>query len=827
MDQKSVVYEFANQFVKHTNQNIFLTGKAGTGKTTFLHHLKEHTSKQMAVVAPTGVAAINAGGTTIHSFFQLPFTPFIPTVEGKKDLISKLKMQHHRRKVIRELELLVIDEISMVRADVLDAMDTVLRSIRYRNNEPFGGVQMIFIGDMYQLSPVAQNDEWQILSKYYQGIYFFHSHVIQQQDPVYIEFDKIFRQSDMSFINLLNEVRNNSLTPEGLAMLQSRFNPAFVPPKDDTYIILTTHNYKADKINAEELESIKTKSRIFPAQIKGDFPEKSYPMEENLELKQGAKVMFVKNDTENPRRYYNGKIGKIISFDEDSITVKCPGDDFEIEVHPVMWENLRYTTNPSTLQVEEEMLGTFTQFPLRLAWAITIHKSQGLTFEKAVIDAGAAFASGQVYVALSRCRSLEGIVLLSTINQYSIQNDEQIVRFSAQTKSVEQLSKQLDFSKRNYHDTLLLSIFDFKPMAGAAKRWFNSTKEVESSFDKETLPFVQNINEQIAELLKIATRFQSQLNQICKSLTPDVDLLQSRLKASAAYFTEKLANLTESLKASPAATDNRQNSKDYDESLVDIFTQAEQKKHLINGIQDDFSIDKYFELKNSFVMPLFSMTSYTKSKNKQKISSRHHQLMYELFQLRNELSDSLNMPIFLIAGTKTITEMADYLPQNEKEILLINGFGKVKYDKFGEIFLDKIRSYCRTNNLSSEMNKLFSEKDFEKRSKRKEKKENKPKKETITITLEYYLDGKSIAEIADIRDLTEGTITGHISKLVGMGILRIDRFISATKRETVNKILDKGNFTGSIYDVLSEVLNQQETTIMLGWIRGGKKEGKI
>ncbi|HBX21092.1 MAG TPA: aldolase, partial [Porphyromonadaceae bacterium] len=298
MDNNQIAFDFA----LHTNRNLFITGKAGTGKTTFLHRLKEASGKQMAVVAPTGVAAINAGGTTIHSFFQLPLSPFFPTPEGKKDLIAKARMRSQRRRILQELELLVIDEISMVRADLLDAIDHTLRYYRYRPNEPFGGVQVIFIGDMFQLSPVVKDDEWELLSQFYPSPYFFHSLVIAQRPPVYIEFEKIYRQTNADFIRILNEVRNDSLCAESLQALERRYDPSFVPPEEDNYITLTTHNYKADLINSEELAKIKGKTYVFDAEIEGAYPEKSFPTEQRLELKIGAKVMFLKNDTEMPRR---------------------------------------------------------------------------------------------------------------------------------------------------------------------------------------------------------------------------------------------------------------------------------------------------------------------------------------------------------------------------------------------------------------------------------------------------------------------------------------------------------------------------------------------
>ncbi|MDD2314502.1 MAG: DEAD/DEAH box helicase, partial [Proteiniphilum sp.] len=509
-------YECAKEFATHTNRSLFITGKAGTGKTTFLRQFRAETTKQLAVVAPTGVAAVNAGGTTIHSFFQLPFTPFTPTPAGREALIARMKMSSARRTVIRELEVLVIDEISMVRADVLDAIDTVLRHVRHRRADPFGGVQMIFIGDLYQLSPVAKTDEWQILSAYYQGIYFFHSRVMQEAPPVYVEFDKIFRQSDNVFIRVLNEVRNDALSPEGFSLLQSRYEPHFNPSPEENYITLTTHNLSADNINNTELEKITTKAHLFKAVVKGEFPENAFPVEQQLELKEGAKVMFLRNDNETPRRFFNGKIGTVTSISDKEVTVHCQDDADEITVPLVTWENIRYTTNPENQTVEEEIIGTFEQLPLRLAWAITIHKSQGLTFDKAIIDAGKAFSPGQVYVALSRCRSLHNLVLKSPINRYSIGLDEQVVRFSSAKPEEEQVAAELLSAKEQFRTILLLQLYDFDPLHQMARSWYFATKGNESSFSEGTVSFVGEIYKELTDLEQVAAKFRMQLKQIVR-----------------------------------------------------------------------------------------------------------------------------------------------------------------------------------------------------------------------------------------------------------------------------------------------------------------------
>ena len=815
MPQLTDIQEFARQFAQYTNRNIFLTGKAGTGKTTFLRSLPEVTGKQMAVIAPTGVAAINAGGTTIHSFFQLPLTPFIPTEQGKKDLIGKLKMQANRRNVLRELELLVIDEVSMVRADVMDAIDTILRHVRYRHSEPFGGVQVIFIGDLYQLSPVAKQDEWQILSRFYSGIYFFYSQVVTQNPPVYIEFEKIFRQQDMNFIRILNEVRNNCLSDQSFALLQSRYNALFTPPKNDTYIILTTHNYKADQINSQELAELKGKTYTFKAKIRGDFPEKSYPIEENLELKKGAKVMFVKNDTEVPRRFFNGKIGEVIDIKEDVILVKCPEDEEEIEVSPMEWHNILYKTNETNLQVNEEILGIFTQFPLRLAWAITIHKSQGLTFDKAVIDAGAAFAAGQVYVALSRCRSLEGIVLQSQINKFSLENDERIVQFSNRTNSVEDLKSQLNDSKKSFHNTLLLGIFDFKSLLNHARRWQKDIKEVENSFDSETPAFIQSVVKQISEIEEVALKFQGQL----QGLFDKEEQLKERLQAASVYFFDKLETLTETLRQSPAITDSRENAKVYDEGLDDIFTLSEQKKHSVKGIEKGFNVDDFFIRKNNFHLLFFNKTSYSKNAVvKQKLTSKHPELMNRLFQIRNAICDETGQPVYVVANSQTIQEMSNYLPQNEKDMLRIHGIGQVKFEKYGERFLECIRNYCAEKQLASAMHELF---DIARPQ--KERKEKPPKGESGRITLQSYLDGKSIAEIAQERGLAESTIVGHLAKMVETGTLEISRFVTEDELKTAQEILDNLDPERTVYEQLSAVLTPQKTSFITAWIRGGKR----
>ena len=809
MEQTTLAFDFA----QHTNRSLFLTGKAGTGKTTFLHNLKSSTNKQIAVVAPTGIAAINAGGTTIHSFFQLPFTPFIPTPEGRKDLIGKIKMQEQRRHVLRELEVLVIDEISMVRADLLDAVDCLLRHFRYRSNEPFGGVQMIFIGDMFQLSPVTTDAEWNILSKYYASPYFFNSQVVQQQPPVYIEFEKIYRQTNDDFIRVLNEIRNDCLSAESLRLLEQRYNPQFTPRAHDGYITLTTHNYKADRINAEELAKIKGKTYSFEATIKGEYPEKSYPTEKILELKIGAKVMFLKNDTEQPRRFYNGKIGVVEKIEEEAIIIKSLDDGELLELHQAIWENIRYSANSTTKQIEQNNLGSFTQYPLRLAWAITIHKSQGLTFDKAVIDAEEAFAAGQVYVALSRCRSLEGLVLLSKINPSTIHSSSQIVEHERNKVPREMLEAELESSRCSYRDYLLQSLFDFNSIAGQAKRLLSEVKKVTTSFNEDTVPYLQDILQQLENIEETATKFRQQLKAISASNPVDENFLQNRLSAAATFFKDRIDSLLGTLRLSPASTDSREKAKEYNESIQIIFSDLALKKHTLNGLAKEASINHFFELRNSFVQPFFSINAYAKTTTaREKLT--YPELYSLLVNLRNKLCAPQDLPIYLVAGSKTLFEMSEYLPQTEKELLEINGFGPAKMEKYGQSFLNIIHDYCRKYDLSSHMEQKES------KQKKKESKERKPKGETYRITLEMYKLGNSIEKIAKERSLVASTISSHLARYVQSGEIPITDFVSLELCAKAEKILENMEENGSKFHTLMEHFSNIETTMILAWIKG-------
>ncbi len=472
-DNSNIQFRLAAELVNYTGQHIFLTGKAGSGKTTFLRFIKNTITKNCAVVAPTGVAAINAGGVTMHSFFQLPFEVFIPVnapfsgnlnVTYKHNLFSKVQLNKQKREVMEELELLIIDEVSMLRCDKLDCIDTILRGVR-KKNIPFGGVQILFIGDMYQLPPVAPDNEWLILKEHYDSPFFFDAHVFKTTPVVYVELKKIYRQKEQQFIDLLNNVRNNTMSEVDFELLQTRYEPGFRPPADENYITIASHNYKADKINTEELEKLTTPAVTFKGIIEGEFSDKSLPADMQLVVKEGAQIMFIKNDTGEERKYYNGKIAVIKSIHKDTITVTMRDEGVDFELKKETWQNIRYQFNKDKNAIVEDIIGKYTQYPIRLAWAITIHKSQGLTFNKVVIDAGQSFAAGQVYVALSRCTTLDGMVLLSRIFSTAIGTDPRIIAFAEKEMQEDRLEHIISTEKVRYQQKKLFDAFNWdKPV---------------------------------------------------------------------------------------------------------------------------------------------------------------------------------------------------------------------------------------------------------------------------------------------------------------------------------------------------------------------------
>lgn len=588
--------ELAWEYAEHTGVSIFLTGKAGTGKTTFLRTLRQHSAKTMVVVAPTGVAAINAGGVTIHSFFQLPLSPYVPG----SDYRDKFNFSKEKLRIIRALDLLVIDEISMVRSDLLDAIDNALRKYR-RKPQPFGGVQLLMIGDLQQLAPVVTPQDEAMLRDYYPTPYFFGSNALAQTPYVTIELTKVYRQQNSEFINLLNNVRANRLEQADRALLTSRLNPSFHPAPDSGFIRLTTHNHLADSYNFEELERIRRPRFNYVAQVKGTFPDYSFPTAQRLELKVGAQVMFVKNDPTPEKRFYNGKIGHVVYADPGCVRVMCAGENEPIDVTPQVWENARYTVNDLTNKIETEVQGTFTQIPLRLAWAITIHKSQGLTFDKVIIDAGASFAPGQIYVALSRCKTLEGIVLATDIGGTLIGSDPQVDAYITRQDAEAAMSNQrLPMIKREYFRQLLLDLFQFGELVMLQESLTRQlTQTFRNAFPTETAN-QQKIGIDLREkVVEVADIWISRLSNMSYEQLKSKEVM-TRVGNSAVYFHKELERIfSDTLRdAAKVRTDNKKASQRIKETVADLRQKLDMHLQLLSRIaQDGFSMPTYLRLK--------------------------------------------------------------------------------------------------------------------------------------------------------------------------------------------------------------------------------------
>lgn len=553
--------ELAAKFINLTSRHIFLTGKAGTGKTTFLRNLVSLTHKKTVIVAPTGIAAINAAGVTIHSLFQLPFGTFLPKVVADqqmgtyqhyhtpKSIIKHLNMNATKRRILLDLELLIIDEVSMLRADLLDAIDMVLRYIR-KNNAGFGGVQVLFIGDLHQLPPVVKNTEWELLASFYKSAFFFDALVLEKDPPIYIELEKIYRQADQVFIQLLNNLRNNEVNANDVALLKSYYRQNYQPDLKDNYITLTTHNSKADTLNRNSLNKLEGKSHFYKAIIEDDFSESAFPAERQLELKVGAQVMFIKNDPTGEQRFFNGKIAIITKLGDDSVEVKFEDSPLKLSIEKYTWKNVRYTVNKTTNEIEEEIAGTFTQFPLKLAWAITVHKSQGLTFDKAIIDIGDAFAPGQVYVALSRLRSLDGLVLTSLISDRGIRQDQNVAFFARKKQQQEDLAVQIKRESFAFLRFSLLQAFDLRTLDNYVfEHVFGYTKDEKRSAKQTHLSWAVKLQQELIALKAHADKFLKQLERLCAGAIGDegFEQLLTRTEAAENYFTPQLAQMSDSI----------------------------------------------------------------------------------------------------------------------------------------------------------------------------------------------------------------------------------------------------------------------------------------
>jgi ATP-dependent exoDNAse (exonuclease V) alpha subunit len=719
--------EFVEKFINQTNRSLFLTGKAGTGKTTLLKKIISTTYKNTAVVAPTGIAALNAGGTTIHSFFQLPFATFIPEfdfkpydtafrIESKSTLSRHFNWNKNRRNIFRNLELLIVDEVSMLRADLLDAMDWTLRSIR-QTNEPYGGIQVMFIGDLHQLPPVMKQEEWNVLRDYYAGIYFFQARVFQEELPLYIELTKIYRQNELKFIQLLEHLRKNSLNQEDLDTLNNHVKMDF-DGRAENYITLTTHNQKADTMNQLALEEIVEVPYVYEASVSGEFSENMYPIESKLTLKVGAQVMFVKNDLSFEKLYYNGKIGVVCQLNADAIWVDFKEENKRIKVDKYEWRNIKYVLNEKTGELVEEVLGTFLHYPLRLAWAITVHKSQGLTFDKAIIDVTDVFAPGQAYVALSRLRTLEGLVLKSPFKSSNIQIDEQVVKF-AQVNQVptEQLTVQFQAAMQNYLYTHVIECFDWNTLYLKWSAHEKTYAMVGSKSEKhKNKNWIVTQNQVIQALSIPAKKFINQLAQAKEKRQFDIAWLFDRAEAAINYFLPQLDGVLTSNLRQISILSKTKKTKNYADELMEL---------------DELLTESVLQLK----------------KLRNLIETIRHGKSWDKSSIYNE--EIKNYKIAKIAHVQHLLRQT-------------NGF--IEEMEFSDSEVIPIRK------SKSEQNKGLT---------------------TFEKTLALINEGKKTRDIANIREISEQTVVDHIAQLIAMEQLNLDQIISSDRIDELSFLADE------------------------------------
>ncbi len=706
----------ASRFVNSTARHVFLTGKAGTGKTTFLKKIVAQTHKKHIVAAPTGIAAINAGGITLHSLFHLPFGSFVPSdsslahltvstsIKTPRSLLRDTRFFDAKRKLLRELELLIIDEVSMLRADLLDAIDVILRHIRRKQAIPFGGVQMLFIGDLLQLPPVVKDDEWNLLRQFYPSLFFFHAKALTNNPPLYIELEHIYRQQDPHFIGLLNKVRDNQITREDTALLNQYVNQSFDPASEDGCIFLTTHNHKADQTNCNAISKIKKSEYTYDAIVEGDFGERLYPVEYTLRLKKGAQVMFVKNDHSGEQRYFNGKIGRVESLGKDHISVRFNDGSPSTTVDRYTWENKKYRVNPENNDIEEQRIGTFSHFPIKLAWAITVHKSQGLTFNKAVIDVSDAFAPGQIYVALSRLRSLDGLILKGAVPEKLPVQDPHLQTFSADKPAQDDLLMYLKTDSDQFIQQELKRTFDFSGLTDMLRWHMHSyNKEEGRSVKQQFRKWAQTLQSDFYVLRATADRFLNQLKRLMK--TDDTGLLQERLKKAGNYFQPELIAFSKRILDHMVAVGELKGVKKYTGELRDLESAFFARLQMIRKTE-----------------ALVSAILKNNEPNRENTSS--------------------------ISLTKERNKMLQ---------------GEIK-----KIFRKEVPGKSRL-----------------KKGATKGAKDKRQGVSSAEASYQLHQEGKSIEEIAQIRDLAPSTIMSHMVKNIENGLLDARVFIEEEKMEQI------------------------------------------
>ncbi len=762
----------AAQFINQTDKTVFLTGKAGTGKTTFLRGIIARTHKRAVIVAPTGIAAINAGGVTIHSQFQLPFGAFLPTdtmpphlpstvnMHNRHSLKQQMRLQAKRRKVLSRLELLIIDEVSMLRADVLDAIDTTLRIVRHTPFTPFGGVQVLFIGDLMQLPPVVKHEEWEILRGYYKSPFFFDAQALADNPPLYIELEKIYRQNDDRFIGILNNLRHNRIEPADVQVLNQYYKPDFKPKPEEGYIHLTTHNAKAAELNESSLRALQGKTYTFDAIIDREFPEMMYPTDKTLTLKIGAQVMFLKNDPSGEQRYFNGKIATVdsIKIDDDGtvIMVKFNGTNIMLQLEKYEWRNIRFNVDERTTEIEEEIIGTFTHYPIKLAWAITVHKSQGLTFEKAVIDVGGAFAAGQIYVALSRLTALDGLILTSKISFRGINNDAQVERYAATKPDGETVNRILETETQAFIRESILKTYSFAQLNYAWRQHLETYNKSEQNSEKQKhTAWGLELFDTMTPLSKFAEKFISQLRERLNANPIDWPFLNKRLGESRDYFAREFGVI-----------------------LLKILTHKEEMSVLP---KTKIYVEELGELEAA-------MYAQFQQFHKAAVLVK---CVVENAEITKEIFDAALSPQHRFEMLQAAKNSVAFKPTVPKKMPTVGEgtYKKTAEDGFNPLII-KTKKPTKASKVAAT-----------------------GLSDTHQTTYEMFKSGHPLAAIASERRMTIGTIYSHFMVIVGKGLVDVRKILTAQRYEKILQAfegLEIGNTITPAKEKLGEAFSYEE-----------------
>ena len=774
--------ELAEKYITETGVSIFLTGKAGTGKTTFLHHIVERCRKRSIVVASTGVAAVNAGGVTIHSFFQLPFCPYLPDV---KELVTEYQLPENQRQlrkskidIIRTLDLLIIDEISMVRADLLDAVDAVMRRYR-RSGRPFGGVQLLMIGDVQQLAPVVTDEERPYIERVYASPFFFHSKALQRLQYITIQLTTVYRQQDPLFLRLLNNIRDSKFDEATLAALNSRVrkpgDPAVFADGQEP-ILLTTHNWQADEVNRRNLEALDTPVQIFDAVVEGNFPDSAAPTERHLELKVGAQVMFVKNDSLG-HRYYNGMIGVVESVETDGtsdgqkhiVVVNSEGE--RIDVGQERWDTWKYEIDSTDNQIKPILDGVFVQYPLKTAWAVTIHKAQGLTFDRLQVDASAAFTYGQVYVALSRCRSLEGLTLLSPITPQNAFENKDIEQFNGTMTPIEQAEEMLDGYRSQYYFDVLYELIDFSGLQHALEGLNRLYQEsLRGLYPEQATTLTALCSKELTELVSVAERFHRQLDAIGAGSSSRALLLE-RVQKGAAYFGQVVKAMDEQVRPCLAVEiDNKETSRRLKEQGERYSSVALLKIKVLDHVAvHGFTVEDYQQAKVDAALAKPEKARKSRAKKPETLTGKER-LQAMLTAWRRQKAEELGVSAFVVLWQRSLLAIVNALPTNEEELLNVPGMGKVSVGRYGKEILQIVDDYLRESN------------------ERRTPEEVEPKKKpepTWKKAVQLMAEGKNLEEVAQMLNRAKSTVETYMLTAVEQGAMDADLILPMEAQEEI------------------------------------------